>query len=444
MEIFLYFFFVIVFATVVLLAYHKRYHTKKTKDYLDLFSIFSLAYFLYTSVGTLDRVGMYSNNIFVPGIVYLSIVVGYIAFQRGYIKQIRRVDDLCFPKQKIRLSLFSNSILKRKNSLTEVLLVGSFLLFMIINFEQMKHMVIHFGSGVSYVQTSIRAERTAFSGPLSLLSTYFTLFMIGLPTIRICKSGKISLLDIFLLVVLGMYSIASGHRNTLLIIGFAVLAVFNYRHGYINIIKLGAIGLSAMFFFVALGHLRASSDIVGMIHRIADARSYMLKLTSSGEFYNTVGTFYEYIGAIHNGSYYFNYGYSWVVDILIFIPTFLFPSRPLPWSEQFMRDFYPNAPRGTGHGWFILNNGYMAFGIIGLVLEMYIVGVVLAKVYIFFKRKSCNPIIVYIYVIILSYVFLMTRTGFLQSLKNVLLDLFPFILLYYFSETTKIKGRKFI
>lgn len=444
MEILLYIIFLLILAGVILFAYYKRYHGRKNRDYLDFFSIFSMAFFLYTSIGALDHIGSYGEKLFVPITVYISIVIGYIAFQRGYNGQIGKWQDKAASNIKIKFCLFHSIKMNKKSTVCELLMIISFLFFMFMNLEQMKYMVLHFGSGVSYVATAMRAERTAFSGPLSLFRTFFTLFMLGLPAIRVCKEGRVTPIDLFLIIILGTYSIASGHRTTLLIIGFEVLAILNYKHKYISIVKLGAFGLIAMFFFIALGHLRASSDIIGMIHRIADVRSYMLKITSSGEFYNTVGTFYEYVEAIYRGSYSYNFGYSWVVDILIFIPFFLFPDRPLPWSEQFMKDFHPEAPAGTGHGWFILNDGYMAFGVIGLALEMYIMGFVLAKLYIFLRENMDNyPIITYIYILLMSYVFLLTRSNFLGAIKNSFLELFPFIIIYYITvDRRKVKRNK--
>ena len=222
MGIMLYLFFLFILAGVVLFAYYKRFHSQKNRDYLDFFSIFSMAFFLYTSVGALDHIGEFEEKLIVPITVYISIVIGYIAFQAGYNGQVRKWPDKPASNIKIKFCLFQKINRNGKIPVSELAMITLFLVFMFLNFEQMKYMVLHFGSGVSYVATAARAERSAFSGPLSLFRGYFTLFMIGTPIVRICKNGRIALVDLFLITVLGVYSIASGHRTTLLIIGFVV------------------------------------------------------------------------------------------------------------------------------------------------------------------------------------------------------------------------------
>jgi len=444
MELNLFYVFEIVFVILVSVFLYEKNKRQRAHDYLDLFTIFSAAYFLYCSIGTYAVIGNYYNKLYVPILFYISAILGYSAFALGYICFVNRRNDATTIQTKIGFGLRKGILInKGRVSIIDLVMLIIFAFFILINHETFITMITNFGIGESYEDVKYREARTALSGPINLINSYFPIFLVGYPSYRMFKTGKISFFDLFIFVILGMYSITSGHRTTLVLLGFAVLTFINYRYKLLGFGKLICLGVCALLFMVILGHVRASSDITGMITRLMEGGSDLAKLTSSGEFINTVGTCLKYIEEIAVGRYEFNYGYAWIAEVLIFIPYFLWKGRPIPWAEQYMVDFYPLAPEGTGHGWFVLNDGYMSFGILGVILEMFVIGVVLAKVYSFFIKNIRIPIFHIMYIVLLKFTFLMIRTGFLSTVKNYILEIAPFILIIIITKIKVVKGRNY-
>ena len=157
-----------------------------------------------------------------------------------------------------------------------------------------------------------------------------------------------------------------------------------------------------------------------------DSDSSLYDVGASGEFSNTVETCFKYIELSS-----FNFGFSWLMEIFMFIPTFLWPGRPLPLPEQYVLTFFPDAPAGYGKGWFVLTDGYMAFGIFGVMLEMYYAGMVLALLYNYFMKRKDSYFLMLMYVFLLVFVFTMIRGSFLGFIKNYPLAILPLIIIHH-------------
>lgn len=433
--------FAFVFVLIIIYALVLHFRGYVEKDYIDFFCVFSGTYALYSLIGTFDRVGEGVFGLRTSLIVYTCVVTGYISFAIGYSIVAQRHRYTSFEsKGRIRLNLIKSIRIKRCFKTEDLVFLILFLFFCVVNYKSILNMIQYFGSGTSYVETSARSARTALSGPLKLFTFFFMLFFLGFPFVRIYKYKEIRILDITILLLQTSFSLSSGHRATLLIMGILVLGIYNYRVRHIKLTKLLIIVLIALPAFVAIGHLRAANSISGMLNILKKANNLrMLKVTSTGEFYNTVGTFFTYVEMIGREDYRLNYGYTWIVELLVYIPFFLFPGRPLPWAEQYMLDFHPEAPAGSGHGWYVLNDGYMSFGVIGILIEMFVLGYVMASLYYFLRKRMDSPYISYMYCIILSYVFLLSRGSFLGAVKNCFLDISPLIFIY--NSNNLVKGK---
>lgn len=407
------------------------------KDNLDCFMLFSAPFFLYSIVGSYGRIGNNSTDIYTFCIFYFSVILGYTAFSIGYINSLGKYDNSYKPV-KIRIGLRPEIIKKGCVRKDDLLMLAILLFCIAMNYSEFISMITDFGSGVSYVDTFARSERTALSGPMSLLNSFFLILLPMYPFYRVWRTNKITAFDIFLITIATIYCISSGYRSSLLLIGLSLLALFNYRSGYLKLKFLVPLCVVALLFMVALGHLRARSNITDMITMFRGSGSDFLKLTSSGEFLNPIGTFFNYANAISIGRMSFNYGYTWLVDLGVWIPYFIWPGRPLPWPEQYMLDFFPNALAGTGHGWYVLNDGYMSFGILGVMLELYIIGITLGKAYKYFMDRRDNPMYMVMYIILMLFNFEMVRTGFLSTVKNYFLQILLFAIIIVVSNGFRI------
>lgn len=426
MEIIYFCFYVIILISLILLFFRKK--NRIQKDYLDPFVLFSGSFFVYTVIGAYDNLysleGYYESFLY-----YLSCMIGYCAFSLGYLYKLRKHYEIVSGNGKIQFTFLPNILHGSSIKKIDAIMLLCLIMCIIMNYDTFISMIVNFGQGVSYVDTAVRTSESVFDGAKSLFHSYFLLFMISFPAYRMFKSNRISVLDIFLYAIYGVYAFASGYRVTLIYLVVTVLAFFNYRRGRLKFVTIGIIACLGIFLLIALGHLRAESNIFDMLKMFNAGGARYFKLSSSGEFVNTVGTFITYINEISLGKYNFNFGYSWIVELLMFVPTFIWPNRPLPLPQQYMKDFFPNALEGTGHGWFILNDGYMAFGIIGIALEMFLLGLILAKAYKFFMNHQRNPLKMVMYSTMLYYIVIMIRNSFLGSLKNYLLFIIPLIII---------------
>lgn len=436
-------FFLIFLGLVCIFIYYKNRQLTH-KDNLDVFMIFTVAFFVYSSIGAFDQVAEFSSDIYVPFLFYVSVALGYITFSVGYITNLKKFDN-SYTSSKITFGLKPDIIQHGCVRKDDFVMLAILLFFCIINFSTLKTMVTSFGIGASYSQNMARAARSATTGPLALFNSYFLLLLAMYPFYRVWRTSKVTVFDVFLLVIASMYCVTSGYRSALVLIALAILVIFNNKHRYIQLWKLLIVGVVSLFLLVLIGHLRKYNTISDMREMLSGGGAELFALTSSGEFRNPIATFYNNARAISDGTKGFNFGYSYIVDFLVWIPYAIFPNRPLPWSEQYMREFYPYAKAGTGHGWYILNDGYMAFGVIGAALEMFFIGMVLAKLYKYFAKHRNSPIHMVMYVILLHYVFTMVRTGFLITVKNYILQISLFVVAIVIANDFKIyKNRNIV
>lgn len=432
MEYYLFYSYIVCFLVISRHFIRKKNKVIGCKNNIDPFSVFTAVFFAYSAIGAFDRIGLYKNSLFVPIVFYMSAVLGYLAMSVGYINTL--------VKHKIRFSFIGTeykigfmpdfSLYKSRESR---LMFFMFLFVVLLNFSKFIGLFTNMGSGISYAEVALRSERTASSGPLSFLDSLFALFMISFPIYNILKSKKISVVDILLLIGFILFSLTSGHRTSLVEVIIALMVVVNYRIKLIKAKYLAIIGVAGLFFLVALGHLRAESNIKDMYSLLSENGKELFELASSGEFSNTVGTCFTYIERDVNGEGAINFGLSWLNEVAMFIPTSLWHNRPLPLPEKYVKQFFPEAPDGYGKGWFVLTDGYMAFGVFGVILEMFLLGIVLAKCYLYFMRHN-DDLSMIMYIFLLCYTFTLVRTSFLGTLKNYLIEMIPFLFIIILSK----------
>lgn len=417
------------------------YLKRKVQDWLEIGIIFETIYSIYALIGAWNRV--WAKNISLDTLLtycFLSMA-GALFFNIGYL--LVKIDNsqiktdskvIFFPKvKKVKL------IAKKK----EIILFALLALLCVANKEMLISMVAGFGTGTSYVMTAIREERTAFSGFTSLVSSYFTNMILAFCFYKIYKHGCLKWCYIVPVAIIGTYYLTSGGRTVLFFIAMLFLLLINYYGKNLRMYQLILFGSMGIIAMILLGHLRAANSISGMIGILQNSDiSSLINVRSSGEFYNTTGTLFTYIDAVSTGSFNYNFGISYLTELLIFIPYFIFPWRPKPLPEQYMEIFYPDAPAGTGHGWFILNDGYMAFGIAGVMVEMFLFGIMLAYIYKFFVKHNDKAILKILYAYLCVYMLITVRGSVLSSIKVYILEMLPLIIIFLILQWGKKGGIK--
>ena len=413
---------------IIMISFCLKSRKEKCTNFVDAFTFFSIPYFIYPFLGTYSA---WKNNLYPDFVFYLfwiSVIIGYVFFSIAYLftaKPVYNIEDFLSEK-KIKFVRMHHFILNQHIKLSDLIFFLAVFGVIIINIDSFISLFSNFGYGSGYTSHMYRPARTVFSGLTSQLNSYFLIFLISYPAYRIMKSNSVSLGDIVLELAVIMHCIVEGDRTSLIIIAISFAIILNYYHKKIGLLLIFIVGVFSLLFLCLLNLLRVESDIKSMLNILPYVIN-SLDLMHVNEFINPCKTFLDYIFSISTGKDIFNLGYTWIVDLMLYIPSFLFPNRPLPWAEQYMLDFYPGAPAGTGHGWFVLNDGYLSFGILGIILEMTFMGFIISKINFALLEKRRIPLYMLVYVLFLTQCFRVVRDSFLITVKNCLLDIVPFL-----------------
>ncbi|MBU5636063.1 oligosaccharide repeat unit polymerase [Geomonas sp. Red69] len=227
----------------------------------------------------------------------------------------------------------------------------------------------------------------------------------------------------------------SGWRGLVISAAVTVFAYYHYRVREIKLRTGIMIGSFLYLFMNVMSIVRVTSNPLEMLSVFWDYFSVygakFLQLSSSGEL--IVGeNLMRLIQGISDGETHFSYGWSIITELMVFMPRIFFDERPLPLNEQFVEVFYPGVREiGGGYGFFFLQEGYWAFGAVGVFIFMFCYGLITQKIYQKF-RKYCNNDLVLLsyggiyYALVISSV----RNGILGSVKATLMSLIPFVIVY--------------
>jgi oligosaccharide repeat unit polymerase len=228
----------------------------------------------------------------------------------------------------------------------------------------------------------------------------------------------------------------AGWRGVVISAAAIPLVFYHYRVKRISKTKAAIVIVLAYLFVNGLSVVRFTSDpkqmFDAMRNEILDQGFTFAKLKSSGELW--VGTnLMRLIAGLEDGQTDFTYGSSVVTELLVFVPRAIYPNRPLPLSEEFVNVFYPQVhSAGGGYGFFMLQEGFWAFGLVGVFLFLFIYGWTVQVVYQWFKKNMQYDCVALLYSgIYFSLVLNSVRTGLISSYKSALMNILPFLLLVY-------------
>lgn len=217
-----------------------------------------------------------------------------------------------------------------------------------------------------------------------------------------------------------------------------ILAALIYRHYYVRPIRLRSIAVLGMLLYFPLTMLNNVRNTTSLTLMASNAAGLVredpniLSPAKSGELVGPPFTLLKVIEAIDSGQLTYSYGKTDLDELLTFIPRAVYPARPQPLSLQYMASFYPSEmQKGQGFGFFVPTEGYWAFGVVGVCLQMAAYGAILGALYRFFRENLQNGIIVLIYVMVWFPLIVATiRTGLIGSVKGTLMTVGPLLVLY--------------
>lgn len=220
-----------------------------------------------------------------------------------------------------------------------------------------------------------------------------------------------------------------GLFTTLCVIG--VYFHYRIRRIHVPILVIGILLSLVLVNGVAL--VRSTSELSEMkdifVSETGGSLFSLVNLGKSGEF--LVGmNLMRLIEGISAEESRFSYGASFFDDILCYIPRSIYPNRPLPLSERFVEDFYPGVrDMGGGYGLFFLQDGYWAFGLLGVLISLAFYSWALGRFYVYVKKSfSCSFIVLAYAFAYFPLVVSSPRSGLILSFKAAAMNLIPFLL----------------
>lgn len=182
-----------------------------------------------------------------------------------------------------------------------------------------------------------------------------------------------------------MTNTMAGKRGVVVDALIPLVVFFHYRVRRIRLREFVAVILCGYLFINLMSVARVSSNPLEMLQLIRDAIAVagpaLLGVAATSELW-TATNLHRLIEGVASNETQLTYGVSFVNEWSTLLPRFIYPDRPLTLAERFVDVFYPGLlESGGGMGLFILQEGYWAFGLIGIVITMLGFGYFLETLY---------------------------------------------------------------
>jgi len=233
-------------------------------------------------------------------------------------------------------------------------------------------------------------------------------------------------------------SFLSGSRGVMFETLCALVLFVHYRvyKWRASVILIGVI--VSVILLNGISMVRSTSNPIEMYDILANDKNNnihdLINLGSSGEL--QVGlNLMKLIEAVSSGETKLNYGKGFLDDIACYLPRAIFLDRPLPLSEKFVEEFYPGVlDAGGGYGLFFLQDGYWAFGLVGVFISIILFSWAVSCVYLFFKNYFNSDFMVLMYSFVyFPLVVSSPRSGLLLSFKNALMNSMSYVIVIIIS-----------
>jgi hypothetical protein len=191
-----------------------------------------------------------------------------------------------------------------------------------------------------------------------------------------------------------------GSRNMIVYMFLTVALFWHYAIRPIRFKRLAALGLLSFLALNIVGYLRTSNyqslgdfwtTSASAYQESSSARGRMFYTLTIGEFVVPFETLPQMIRSV-GSEIQPQLGLTYIKDVMLWVPTVLFPDRPPTLTHWYMETFY-----GEGHGlnigrsFFFLSEGYLNFGILGVFATMLVWGVFLGVVHFYLRAAHGAP-----------------------------------------------------
>lgn len=275
----------------------------------------------------------------------------------------------------------------------------------------------------------------------SLIPTVFSVLIVALISIigDVKKYGKLSCLS-YLFIGLVVFSIIGGHRIWIITLFTCLIFVFQpyLRRKHIIVIVI----LAVLTTFIISGGVRAARGGESLMENLKNFYEYFLNIKNMSftdlmwGFSDFTVPFSTFVTLVQNIPENINFDYAAPIkDFSLFIPTIVYPDRPLPYNQWYVKTFEPEIfARGGGLTFYTIGFGYLFAGPIGVFIHLFLFGALFEWLRKFFRMLggAVGPFL-YIYFFIALFNFV-RGSGIASFIKNsVILNFFiPIFLLFLF------------
>lgn len=275
----------------------------------------------------------------------------------------------------------------------------------------------------------------------SLITLVFSVLIVAMISIigDINKYRKLSWLS-YLLIILVILSIVTGHRAWIIALFVCLMLAFQpylkRRHILLIII------LAFFMIFIISGGIRAARVGGSFTENLRNFSEYFSNVKNRSftdlmwGWSDFTAPFSTFITLVKNIPQRINFDYSaYIKDFSLLIPTVIYPERPLPYNQWYVKTFEPEIfRRGGGLTFYVIGFGYLFAGPIGVLIHLFLFGALFEWLNKIFKMiGSSAGLFLYSYFFIQLFSFVV-GCGFFVVLKNsLILNFFiPIFLLFLF------------
>ncbi len=298
--------------------------------------------------------------------------------------------------------------------------------------------------GISYRESiTYRVETTVVTRYFnSLIPTVFSVLMIAMISIvgDSKKHKKLSWLS-YLLIILVVLSVIGGHR--IWVIALFACFMISFQPYLKRKYMLPVVILAFFSTFVMSGavrYARGGETSIEVIKKFYEYFSNFKNMTFTDLMWgwsSLNSPFSTFITLIKNIPENINFDYlAYARDFVLLIPKAIYPERPLPYNEWYVKTFEPELFKiGGGKTFYVLGFGYLFAGPIGVFIHLFLFGALfewLNKVFKMIGTAAGLFLYSYFFVELLRFVM---GCGFIVFIKASLILNFviPITLLFLFT-----------
>ena len=365
----------------------------------------------------------YINKPFVPLVL---ILLGLIAFEIGYRMKTSAKEIKIQPADK------------------KSLLVASVLFFLFCSYFFVKLVIFVLSqfsefSFLNYSQLYGLLNAPTYLVGLGLGWFSISVIILLITSNIIIKNHFLYYLSVITLTLFFLFLIIMGKRRIALT---TLLSLFLFRHYYVK--RISKYGVAALFVagvwlvnFVA--NLRilniVGKNYLGKLLEVLKSLNpieAILNLAVISEFQVPFGTF---LTIVQKYPFWENFliGKTYFLMPTVFIPHSIFPERWNGLAPWFVEHFFP-IYKGTGFAFFILNEPYMNFGVLGIIVFMFFFGWAVKWISCELTKNKNNPFVLLVFAYVVSYMFSFIRSDLICIRELLYTFIFPILFVIILSH----------